>query len=266
VDNWFVPGIERERARLYGREAERYDRFRPGYPAALIDEVLGPSPHRLSVLDVGCGTGIASRLMAARGAQVLGVELNPEMAEIAQRHGIPTEVVSFEEWDPAERTFDRVSSAQAWHWLDPAVSSDKAASVLGPDGRVCIFWSMGHHPDDLADALEATYKRVLPQDWPALVVGYAANSASNPTADVGVVANALQACKVLEEPQLKSFDWTRSYTRDEWLHQLVSHSDHAALNVKSRKKLFDEIGTTIDRFGGSFVMTYVTILLSATRR
>ncbi len=57
------PG-QRDRARLFDGEAERYDRARPGYPEALIDDVLGPSPRGLSVLDVACGTGIAARQMA----------------------------------------------------------------------------------------------------------------------------------------------------------------------------------------------------------
>jgi 2-polyprenyl-3-methyl-5-hydroxy-6-metoxy-1,4-benzoquinol methylase len=78
----------------------------------LIDEILGPFPSALSVLDVGCGTGIASRLMTKRGAHLSGVELNAGMAHIAERHGISVEVVAFEEWDPAGRTFDRVTSAR----------------------------------------------------------------------------------------------------------------------------------------------------------
>jgi 2-polyprenyl-3-methyl-5-hydroxy-6-metoxy-1,4-benzoquinol methylase len=58
-----------DRARLYGEEAERYDQTRPGYPGELIDEVVGASPQRLSVLDVGCGTGIASRPVSATRRQ-----------------------------------------------------------------------------------------------------------------------------------------------------------------------------------------------------
>jgi 2-polyprenyl-3-methyl-5-hydroxy-6-metoxy-1,4-benzoquinol methylase len=61
---------------------------------------MGSSPHSLSVLDVGCGTGIASRLVAERGARVLGVELNAGMAEVADRRGIPTEVAAFETYTP----------------------------------------------------------------------------------------------------------------------------------------------------------------------
>src|SRR3954454_8312130 len=107
--------LAHERSKLFDQEAERYDRCRPTYPDVVIDEVLGPDPTGLAVLDVGCGTGIASRQMAARGARVLGVEVAPRMAEIARSHGIDVELGAFEEWDAAGRSFDRVTSAQAWH-------------------------------------------------------------------------------------------------------------------------------------------------------
>lgn len=256
---------QRDRARLFDGEAERYDRIRPGYPEALIDDVLGPSPHRLSVLDVACGTGIAARQMAQRGAQVAGVELNARMAEMAERHGIPTEVAAFESWDPAGRTFDLVTCAQAWHWLDPEVSAGKAASVLRPGGRLCLFWNVGHYPDDLADALQVAYQRVLPPRSPRTVIGYAADKAGDAAADFGAVAEALQGWGGLTQPQTASFPWSRAYTRDQWLDELLTHSDHLALAPGVRENLFAEIGTVIDRFGGAFQMPYLAILISATR-
>jgi SAM-dependent methyltransferase len=258
------PG-QRDRARLFDREAERYDRTRPGYPEALIDDVLGPSPHGLSVLDVACGTGIAARQMARRGARVAGVELNAGMAEIAERHGIPTDVAAFEGWDPAGRTFDRVTCAQAWHWLDPEVSAGKAASVLRPGGRLCLFWNVGHHPDDLADALRAAYRRALPPSSLRLVVGYGTGKAGDPVADFGAVAEPLRDRGDLTEPRMASFAWSCIYTRDQWLDELLTHSDHLALAPGVREDLFAEIGTVIDRFGGVFQMPYLAVLVTAAR-
>lgn len=95
--------LAQERSRLFDQQAEAYDRFRPTYPDAVIDELLGPVPAGLDVLDVGCGTGIASRQIAQRGAKVLGVELAPRMAEIARGHGIEVEIAAFEGWDAAGR-------------------------------------------------------------------------------------------------------------------------------------------------------------------
>ncbi len=106
--------LAQERSRLFDQQAEVCDRLRPSYPDTVIDELLGPKPEGLDVLDVGCGTGIASRQMAQRGAKVLGVELAPRMAEIARSHGINVELGAFEGWNAAGRTFDRVTSAQAW--------------------------------------------------------------------------------------------------------------------------------------------------------
>ena len=138
--------LAQERSKLFDREAERYDRCRPRYPDVVIDELLGPKPSGLDVLDVGCGTGIAARPMAERGAKVLGVELAPRMAEIARRHGIDVEIGAFEDWDAAGRRFDRVTSAQAWHWLDMPAATAKAASLLRPNGSLGLIWSGGAPP------------------------------------------------------------------------------------------------------------------------
>ena len=108
--------LAEERSKLFDQQAECYDRSRPTYPRAVIAELLGPAPTGLDVLDVGCGTGIASRQMAEQGANVLGVEVAPRMAEIARDHGIEVETDAFEDWDAGGRTFDLVVSAQAWHW------------------------------------------------------------------------------------------------------------------------------------------------------
>src|SRR5713226_3733227 len=94
----------RRRAESFGADAERYDRARPSYPTALVDELLASKPAR--VLDVGCGTGKVGRLFLARGCEVVGVEPDPRMAGVARSHGIPVEVATFELWNPAHRMFD----------------------------------------------------------------------------------------------------------------------------------------------------------------
>jgi SAM-dependent methyltransferase len=257
--------MDPDRATLFEREAERYDRSRPAYPEALITEVLGPSPQGLSVLDVACGTGIASRMMAQRGAQVLGVELSPGMAEIARRHGITAEVARFETWDAAGRTFDRVTCAQAWHWLDPGVSAAKAASLLRPGGRLCLFWSVGHYPDDLAEALQAVYRRVIPPDVPQLMIGYATNRGGADAAHLQAGADAIRGAGMFGDPKTATYPWSLAYTRDQWLDQLSSHSDHIALAPDLRQQLLNELAPVIDSFGPTFQMAYVSVLISATR-
>src|ERR1019366_5074522 len=101
---------DRRRASSFGDDAEQYDRVRPPYPSALIDELM--TDHPTTVLDVGCGTGIASRLFAARGCDVSGLEPDQRMAAVARRHGFSVEDGLFEEWDPGSRRFDLLIAAQ----------------------------------------------------------------------------------------------------------------------------------------------------------
>jgi len=84
----------RRRAESFGGDAERYDRARPSYPAAMVDELLASKPAR--VLDVGFGTGKVGRLFLALGCDVLGVEPDSRMASVAESHGIHVEVARFE--------------------------------------------------------------------------------------------------------------------------------------------------------------------------
>ena len=86
------PGPERLRPDLvqfrqvaegFGANAGRYDRARPSYPRAMVDQILATSPGR-RVLDVGCGTGIVARLFQAAGAEVLGVDPVAGAARAAQ--------------------------------------------------------------------------------------------------------------------------------------------------------------------------------------
>jgi SAM-dependent methyltransferase len=254
-----------ERSRLFDQETERYDRRRPRYPDVVIDRLLGPEPAGLEVLDVGCGTGIAAVPMAERGAKVLGVELAPRMAEIARRHGIDVEIAAFEEWDAAGRRFDRVTSAQAWHWLDMPAATAKAVSLLRPNGSLGLIWSGGAHPDDLADALEEVYSTVVPPGTHRLFRGYAAHRSTDVRAGLDGVVEAITAIPDFGAVTEDWFAWTQRYQRDEWLGLLLTNSQYPALEVHLRQRLFDAVGTTIDDYGGSFVMNFETVLFTATR-
>lgn len=252
---------DRARAESFGAAAERYDRSRPSYPGALIDAVLGPAPVGLDVLDVGCGTGIAARLLADRGASVLGVEVDGRMADVARAKGIPVDVGRFEDWDPCGRTFDRIMAAQAWHWVDPVAGAAKAASLLRPGGRLCLFWNVGQPPQDVRQAFDEVYERLAPDaDGYSVILGY--------SRDKGYEAErkGIRECPDLIGPEERRFSWSRTYTRDEWLDQLPTHSDHAAMEPDRLEKVVDAVGEVIDRLGGSFVMEYSTLLLDSTRK
>lgn len=248
----------RGRAESFGVDAERYDRARPSYPAAIVDELLASKPGR--VLDVGCGTGKVARLFLARGCEVLGVEPDSRMAGVARSHGILVEVATFELWNPAHRMFDLVVCGQAWHWIDPSLGAQRAASVLKPGGRLAIFWNRGGHDVPTQAALNEAYVRFAP----ALVAKESVPLGNEPSDRSDNIA-AIAATHLFAPCQLRTYGWTQQYSRDGWLDQLGTHSDHIALEPQQRAALLDAVGTAIDRLGGSITVHYETQLINARR-
>jgi SAM-dependent methyltransferase len=249
---------DRVRAGSFGRDAERYDRARPSYPRVLIDRLTADRPA--SVVDVGCGTGIAARLFAQRGATVLGVEQDARMAKVARTHGVAVEVSGFEDWDAAGRRFDLLVSAQAWHWVDPAVGPTKAADVVRPGGRLGLFWNLGRPPGDLRERFDHVYAEHAPglEAYSVLLGRGEASRADAAATDLGREARWTRI-------EVETFPYDVTYATAQWLEQLQTHSDHQTLPPGRLQALLTDIAFEIDRNEGSFVMHYETALVSARR-
>lgn len=129
---------DRRRALSFGAVADAYDRLRPAYADATIDAI---TERASTVVDVGAGTGILSRQLRERGLEVLAVEPDAAMADVARTAGLPTEVATFEDWDSARRTFDLVTFGQSFHWVDPDAALTRLPGLLNPGGRVAMLWN-----------------------------------------------------------------------------------------------------------------------------
>ncbi|MHB1432061.1 MAG: class I SAM-dependent methyltransferase [Streptosporangiaceae bacterium] len=246
----------------FGADAGRYDRARPSYPADLVQRIVDASPGR-DVLDVGCGTGISSRLFAAAGCRVLGVDPDPRMAELARQAGTAAEVSRFEDWEPSGRKFDAVIAAQAWHWVDPVAGVAKAAAVLRPNGRFAVFWNASGPPADLRAAFAGAFRQVLGDspvagfwDRPAVEV-YRAGCVR--------VADAVRQTGAFGEPEEWLSYWQRPYTRDEWLDLVPTTGGFIRQPDSVQAELIERLGAAVDEAGGAFVMSYATIAATAAR-
>ena len=128
---------DRRRTEAFGLAADDYDRYRPRYPRSLITGLVGGGHVR--ALDVGAGTGIASAQLMEAGAEVLAVEPDSRMARVAADNGIPIEQATFEDWQPAGRSFALVVFAQSFRWVQPEHALEKLASILRPGGRLALL-------------------------------------------------------------------------------------------------------------------------------
>lgn len=252
----------REIAESFGTDAERYDRIRPQYPDELVQRILAASPG-LEVLDVGCGTGIVARQFQAAGATVLGIDPDARMADLARQRGLAVEVATFENWNPGGRAFDAVIAGQAWHWVDPVAGAAKAARALRPGGLLALFWNAFEPPADLAEAFAAPFLRAQPlsvgtRAYPGLVAGVGAIPCA-------IAVDGMEQADAFGDPEQWQFGWDRRYTRDEYQEQLRTVGVWPQLSPATQQEVLGRVGAAIDAAGGSFVMHYVTVAVTAAR-
>ncbi|MEJ3750481.1 class I SAM-dependent methyltransferase [Actinomycetes bacterium KLBMP 9797] len=139
---------QRGLGRVFNEVPELYDRVRPGYPDDLFTDLatITGVDEKSPVLEVGCGTGQATRSLASLGYAVTAIEPGTDMAALARQRlaafrGVDVEMSTFEQWDDRGRRFDLLVAASAWHWVDPSIGWRRAHDVLHPGGWMAL---LGH--------------------------------------------------------------------------------------------------------------------------
>jgi SAM-dependent methyltransferase len=252
---------------IFGEVAELYDRHRPTYPAALVEDLLaegGPSRGD-RLLEVGAGTGKATELFAARGAAVLAVEPSGEMAALARRRcaaypGVEIVESDFERLELDGEDFPLLYSAQAWHWIDPAVRYQRARAALAPGGLLAVFWNRpAWGRSEIREALAAAYRRFAP-DMRADAALHPENRA--PQGDEDWAAE-IAGAPGLEDPRVRFYGWSQSYSSADYAGLISTLSDVQLLEPPARAGLLHAIESAILEHGGTLTMPLVTRLYTA---
>jgi SAM-dependent methyltransferase len=162
-------------ARGFALAADAYERGRPGYPKAAIDQLaaaLGLEPGR-RVLDLGAGTGKLTRQIAGLGASILAVEPVAAMRERIPPSPLVTAVNGTAEAIPlADGSIDAAVVGQAFHWFDGNRALAELARVVRPGGGLGLLWNVRDASvawvaelDELIDRLAADEPRYRSGRW-----------------------------------------------------------------------------------------------------
>jgi SAM-dependent methyltransferase len=249
--------------RTFDQDAELYDKARPRYPAQIFDDlfaIAGLKPGA-AVLEIGCGTGQATRDLARRAGRVVCVELGASMAAVARRNlascaNVEVITSSFESWEPRDARFDVVFAATMWHWLDPEVRYAKSARVLKPKGVLAIVEG-GRHAfpagfDPFFTEIQKAYESIgeTHLEWPP-----------PPPDQVPDMRDEIERSGLFEVIAIRRYVWPVDYTADTYIDVLNTYSNHIAWPQWKRDKLFAEVRRLIAiRPDGRVRKHYLSIL------
>jgi ubiquinone/menaquinone biosynthesis C-methylase UbiE len=244
--------------------AARYDAYRPSYPAELIDDIVLYSDIQQDerILEIGCGTGIATRLFAQRGYTMLCLEPGQNLIAIASEKlksypQVSFVMARFEDWNAEQEKFDLVISAQAYHWVPAEVRYEKTASVLKQSGHLAVFWNMYPGMEgEIKQELDQVYQKIAPELL----------KPERPLEQlIENRANSLRESPYFEKVVVRKYSWSARYETKAYLGLLTTYSDHLRLSQQRRSVLFEEVAEVVERNGGYIEKPYLAVVYMAQR-
>ncbi|MES4889154.1 class I SAM-dependent methyltransferase [Streptomyces sp. NPDC096012] len=248
-----------DRAHSFNAAAAQYAANRPSYPSALFDAIEDLAGRPLSgarVVDVGAGTGIATALLHARGADVLAVEPGAGMAAEFRRSlpCLPVVRGDGNALPVADAHADFLTYAQAWHWTDTARSVPEALRVLRPGGALALWWNTEALDVEWIAAAADRAARFLGVD------GAAEKGKARDRTDLADPSGRLDFTR-------REVRWSRRVPVDTHLANLGSHSAFLVTPESRRSAFLDEERAHLLHVfpDGIVEETYVVLLLVATK-
>ena len=125
---------------LFSTQSGIYKAYRPVYPAALYTFMLSFVERKETALDVATGNGQAAVALAAYFENVVAIDISAEQLKHAEpKENITYRLSAAEATFSKPHTFDLITVAQAYHWLQHEAFAQEARRIAKP-GAVIAVW------------------------------------------------------------------------------------------------------------------------------
>lgn len=243
---------------------ETYDEIRPSYPVALFDLLFEMLPPEPAIVEVGPGTGQATKDLLARGAAVHAVEIGPAIAATLRRKlpspRLQVSVGDFEEVDLPCASADALFSATAYHWISPRAQTDRPAYLLRPAGLVAIVDLI-----QVASPADRGFFEAATVIYERYGEGHRGPAAPPRDQVDPPIRHVLKGDGRFHGVAVRRWDWDHTYTAAEYRKLMLSYSGTQTMARQQRLRLLDDIEALISReFGGQITRPLVVALTTAT--
>ena len=262
---WEGAGREVLRGR-FGEDPDTYSRTRPVAPPPVFDDIarLARLTPASTVVEIGPGTGQATRPLAERGVHVLALEIDSRLAARARREldghpHVSVRTTSFEAWDPGTERFDAVVASNSFHWVDPAVGFTKAAAVLRPHGHLVLLSTPVVVPDGAS-----RFWWDVQDDWAA--VGSERLDPATKHPDLADhVGPSVGTSDRFEAPVVTRHRFDVMMSASDYAANLATQSGVKELEPTAQRELVERVRRRIDAMGGTLTVHHLAVLTVARR-
>ena len=262
---WELEQRDAFRAR-FGEDVDAFDATRPVAPGVVFDDLVRLAELRSgsAVLEIGPGTGQATRRLAERGLHVLALEIDSRLAERATRNlsqfpdlGILT--ASFEEWDPSGALFDAVFACNSFHWVDPDAAFVKAAAVLRPAGHLAVLSTPVVVPEHAS-----RFWWDVQDDWSAVGAARVDPATKHPDL-IGDHGSAAEASGLFRSATVTRHPFEVSLTADQYVANLSTQSGVKQLTAHAQGELLARVKRRIEHEAERLTVHHLATLTVASR-
>jgi SAM-dependent methyltransferase len=249
---------------VFGEAVDEYARARPGYPEAMIDDILAYADPAGDILEVGAGTGKATVSFASRGVSMTCLEPDPRMAarlreECAAFPNVTIEASRLETYS-RPLAFDALIAGQSWHWVDHQRRWDLAREALREGGTIALFWN-AYVIDD--DATRADIREI--DERYSVDTSHYGVTRDDLEGDEIELQEGWPAYDLVTDSRFEDFVSRRyrhrlDYDAETFVDLLSSTSAYRLLEDSDRDRLFEDVRSVLSRHGGPVAMTIVTDL------